>query len=236
MQFPLTRQIVVFDTETTGVDPKQDKLVELAGASVHPEYQQFTTFCNPGRSIPPEAMAIHHITETDVIGAPSPEDALISFLNHFEIQPNTCYVAHNAKFDKGMLAAVAPVFAESAHFIDTLKLSWLAFPDAPGFSNQVLRYYLNLTVDVPPDLFPHRALYDVIVTRELFYKLAEIFTIEQMIEISSKPVLLPKVTFGKHKGLTWREVPYSYLKWILEKSDIDDENVIHTARYWSKIK
>ena len=76
----------------------------------------------------------------------------------------------------------------------------------------------------------------MIVTRTLFRKLAEIFTLEQMIELSSKPVLLPKVTFGKHKGLTWREVPYGYLKWILGTSDIDDENVIHTARYWSKIK
>ena len=135
MIIPSKSKVVVFDTETTGVDPAVDRLVELAGASAYSYYSPFTTLVDPGRSIPPEAKAVHHITETDVIGSPSPSAALESFLTHFEHNSSSCYVAHNAKFDKGMLAAVSPFFAEEATFIDTLKLSWLAFPDAPGFSN-----------------------------------------------------------------------------------------------------
>ena len=58
--------IIIIDTETTGTDPQVDRLVELAGVPLSPTCRDFSTLVNPGREIPPEAKAIHHITEEDV--------------------------------------------------------------------------------------------------------------------------------------------------------------------------
>jgi exodeoxyribonuclease X len=47
---------------------------------------------------------------------------------------------------------------------------------------------------------------------------------------TNEPVLLPKVTFGKHRGQAWTDVPVDYLQWILRQQDMN-ENVVHTARH-----
>jgi len=64
----LDRPIVFFDLETTGVDPANDRIVEISGIRVAPDGQREarTWLINPGRPIPPEATAIHNITDADV--------------------------------------------------------------------------------------------------------------------------------------------------------------------------
>jgi exodeoxyribonuclease X len=47
---------------------------------------------------------------------------------------------------------------------------------------------------------------------------------------TNEPVLLPNVTFGKHRGQAWTDVPVDYLQWILRQQDMN-ENVVHTARH-----
>lgn len=68
----MSRRLVFFDCETTGVDPYQDRIVELAihVSGMHP----VTTRINPGRPIPPEASAVHGITDEDVSDAPRFEE------------------------------------------------------------------------------------------------------------------------------------------------------------------
>ena len=43
--------------------------------------------------------------------------------------------------------------------------------------------------------------------------------------------LLPKVTFGKHRGQAWSELPGDYLSWLVNKSDMDADTKF-TARHW----
>jgi exodeoxyribonuclease X len=218
---------VVLDTETTGMEPAVDRLVELAALSVQTD-NLFHSLCNPGRGIPPEVMAIHHITEQMTNGQDSPERVAERM---FSVLPEPkLAIAHNAKFDLPFVKHVAPSW--DPIWICTYKCSVMTWPDAPKHSNQVLRYWLGLKcplLEQFPDLAPHRALYDIIVTREIFRTLLQFNTLEQLILWSSGPLLLPKVPFGKHKDKLWSEVDYGYLKWCLTQSDMN-EDVLYTAR------
>lgn len=69
----LTRPLCVLDTETTGVDVREDRLVEIAILTVHPDGSviPFVRRINPGRPITPAASAVHGITNADVTTMPS---------------------------------------------------------------------------------------------------------------------------------------------------------------------
>ena len=68
----LTRPLTFFDLETTGVDPDNDRIVQIALVRVEPggARRTFTSLVNPGRPIPPQATAVHHITDDDVKDQP----------------------------------------------------------------------------------------------------------------------------------------------------------------------
>jgi len=53
-------------------------------------------------------------------------------------------------------------------------------------------------------------------------------TLEQMMEASNRPALLPRLGFGKHAKTPIAEVPVGYLNWITRQADMD-ENVRHTV-------
>lgn len=72
MKLNLKRPIVFFDLETTGVDASKDRIVEISMVKVMPDGEEIvkTRRINPGMPIPPEATAIHGITDADVAGEP----------------------------------------------------------------------------------------------------------------------------------------------------------------------
>lgn len=246
--------LIVLDLETTGVDPAVDRVVELAWCrpsasdvrTVNRDPQEATAamggiLVDPGRDIPPEASAVHHIREVDVAGAPILEEALAY------IPKADAYVAHNSRFDVEFL----PVEFRSAPWIDTYRAALWTWPDAPGHSNQCLRYWLELDdsdLVLPPDLFPHRALFDALTTAGILRALLRIHPVEQLLEWSKKPALLPRVTFGKFgpggdecgpdgRGLAWSKVRRDYLEWMFQKDKNGeakqwDQDVEFTARYY----
>ena len=69
---PLDRPIVIFDTETTGTNPRTDRIVEIACVKIRPDGRRETweKRLNPGMPIPPGSTAIHRISDADVAGAP----------------------------------------------------------------------------------------------------------------------------------------------------------------------
>lgn len=215
----MEKRVRIIDCETTGFDPEEDRLVEIAAVDWVDGFFEpaRSTLVNPGIPIPPTASAVHHITDRMVADAPSPEEALRAF------DGELIYCAHNSRFDRGFLPF-------HAHWICTYRVALNLWPDAPGFSNQVLRYFLKLE-DPPEDLGPpHRAAHDAWVTSRIFAFALETLSAARMIEISSRPALLPSFTFGKHAGQPIAEIPRSYLSWILSKGDEFDEDVLHTAR------
>ena len=73
MQLNLKKPIVFFDLETTGVDITHDRIVEISLIKVMPSGEEIekTRRVNPGIPIPPEATAVHHITDEDVANEPT---------------------------------------------------------------------------------------------------------------------------------------------------------------------
>ena len=69
----LERPVVFLDLEATGVWPEKDRIVEIALIKIMPDGKEelFHTRVNPEMKIPPESIAIHHITDEDVKGAPT---------------------------------------------------------------------------------------------------------------------------------------------------------------------
>ena len=73
MNLHLTKPVVFFDLETTGVSPTNDRVVELSYLKVMPDGTEISkTFrVNPGMHIPETATAVHHITDDDVRDCPT---------------------------------------------------------------------------------------------------------------------------------------------------------------------
>jgi len=223
----------VLDTETTGIPTDEDRqaLVEvgrcdLSSALVVGDPEAMLV--NPRRPIPPEAKAVHHITDEDVAGAPPIDRALI-WLG--EGAP-TLYAAHNADFDRQFFGT------RDTPIICTYKVALRFWPDLPSHGNQFLRYYLELPVDRVKADPPHRAGPDSYVTAHLLARImveatARGISTDRMLAWSKGPPLFHKVAFGKHRGMLWQDLPSDYLRWILDKSDMDD-NTKANAKHWLK--
>ena len=220
--------ILVIDTETTGIDPFTDKVVELAGVGLTGGV--WSGLVSPGGPIPPEASAVHHLTEASFSGEgvwPDLTAAWVDMLRHCKTMPEA-YAAHNSTFDRGFIARLG--YGGSAPWLCTWRCALHLWPDAPAYGNQVLRYYLGLKPGLPPGLAPHRALYDAIVTSELLKEMLKLKTLTELLELQHKPVLLKTVRFGKHAGKLWNDVPREYLRWMLSQ-DFDGD-ILHTAKHY----
>lgn len=124
---PLATDVVVLDTETTGLSFKDCELIEICAArlSAEGEAERFQTFVNPGRPIPPEIKALTGIGDLDVAGAPSPADAVAALAEFVGGLP---IIAHNASFDRTFIESVPGGGAVSDIWIDSLALSRIALP------------------------------------------------------------------------------------------------------------
>lgn len=99
-----TLDFVAFDTETTGLSPASEGLVEVAAVRfdlVTGAKEYFQTLVNPGKSIPWAATNVHGITDDMVFEAPPIEKVLPSL---FRFMEGAIPLAHNAPFDIGFLS------------------------------------------------------------------------------------------------------------------------------------
>ena len=123
----LEDDVVVLDTETTGLSYKDCALIEICAARVSQagESERFHTFVNPGRPIPPEIKALTGIGDLDVANAPTPEEAVAALADFVGGLP---IIAHNASFDRTFIEAVPGGGSVSDIWIDSLALSRIALP------------------------------------------------------------------------------------------------------------
>jgi exodeoxyribonuclease X len=216
----------VIDTETTGIDPAEHALVEVAAVDVVDEALRRinSSLINPQRSIPPEASAVHHITDLDVIGAPLARDAVPEIVLPDD---EKIYVAHNSAFEQSFLEPYLP----GAHWICTFKAAKRVWPQAPNHKNQTLRYFLNLPVERDRADQSHRAGPDAYVTAHLFLRLLREASVEQMLQWTKEPVYMPLCPIGEDKGFKdkpWAEVEVGFLRWMIDKP-IDNKDAIWHA-------
>lgn len=216
--------IRVVDFETCGMEPPAE-VVEVGYCDLVQTDALGWQVENPVswlcgvQSIPPETRAVHHISMADVAGLePFNREAL------FEEEGTSAVAviaAHSMAFEEQWLQAdgLMPTLC-------TLKAALRVWPDAPGHSNSVLRYWLEdqglLSLDHDTAMPPHRAGPDAYVTAHILKALfAAGATGKEMVAWTRLPRLMPKITFGKHKGAQWHEAPADYLSWVATKSDLD---------------
>lgn len=221
----------VIDFETTGIpdDDNEHSVCEFGFVDVCAEskelLKQHGQLASPTTDMDVQARATHHIDPKEAMTG-LPWGNAEKILTHESATPETTiiYVAHNADFEKKFFDP------ENAMWIDTYKVALVLYPDAPGHSNQVLKYYLGVE-DKPEHHPPHRALPDCMVTAEILLKMAELKTFNEMIQISKQPAYLTKIGFGKHRGEKFEDLPKDYLQWISRQHDMDAAVVAAANRY-----
>jgi len=220
-------KLIVIDTETSDLPERGGSMIELAWITLaSPDwkptssYEKYIQYSGP---ISVTAQAQNHIRAdrlTEKYGAVLREQAIMALLN--EVEPDSFLVAHNSDFDSKFLPEL------KNPWICTYRVSKCIWPEAPGHSNQVLRYWL----DIEPDLSiaanikqraPHQALYDVATTVGILQKMLTRHTPAELNQMTSQPRLLKCIEFGKHKGTEFKNIPRDYLVWLRGQPVLDTD-------------
>lgn len=155
---------VVFDSETTGLDPDRDKVVQLGAVRVVNgrivPAEVFDTLVNPGMPIPPGSTKVHRVTDAMVADAPPFATVCTAFHGFAR---GAVIVAHNAPFDMAFLHRErASSGASFDHpVLDTVHLSAVVFGGSEDHTLDAL--CKRLDIDIPADQ-RHTAMGDAVAT------------------------------------------------------------------------
>lgn len=164
-------KFVVIDLETTGHSIENgDRIIEIGIVVIENNQitKEFSTFLKPNKIIPPFISNLTGISDEDLEDAPVFSEKANEIKQIIE---GSYIVAHNITFDLGFLngefqSHKMPLIKNQV--LDTVELSRVLFPSAPGFKLGQLAEYFDLS-----HRDPHRALSDAYVTAELFLILKE---------------------------------------------------------------
>jgi DNA polymerase-3 subunit epsilon len=141
---------IALDTETTGLDPQNHRIVEIACIELHnhlPTGRRWQSYVNPEREMAADAAEIHGLTTEFLRDKPLFAQMAAEFLAFIGDAP---LVIHNAEFDLAFLnaelvrAGLAPLPAERA--IDTLSMARRKFPGAQASLDALCRRFeIDLT-------------------------------------------------------------------------------------------
>lgn len=165
---------IVFDTETTGLDPyKGDRLVEIGCIELlnrFPTGRTFHRYINPERDMPQEAFAVHGLSSDFLKDKPlfgSIAEELLEFIGEAAL------VAHNATFDLSFLNAELELIKRPSipreRLVDTLLLARRKYP---GGSNRLDDLCVRFGIDNGRRT-KHGALLDAELLAEVYVELVE---------------------------------------------------------------
>ncbi|MDY6922620.1 MAG: DUF3820 family protein [Pseudomonadota bacterium] len=225
----------VVDLETSGGD-RTAEILEVGVVDVSPDgaggwvaAPPVTRLFRPRGPISVHAMAVHHLTPEDFCDD-DPHCDEYRLREMLMAGPGVgaadVMVAHSAGFERGFIADTA---TGGLPWICTVRSAKAVWPQAPGHSNQVLRYWRGLKLDPALANPAHRAGPDAWVTAHLLIDLLKEATVEQMLEWTRAPRRLDRIPFGKHRGRAWGEAPEDYLRWMAGQGDMDAD-VVAAAR------
>ncbi len=218
----------VVDVETTGLDPRVDRVVEVACLRVAGGHivERFVSLVDPARAIPGRASDVHGIYAADVDGAP----------RLAELEPrlraltaDAVVVAHNARFDMSFLHCMAmrPVLC-------TMQMA-RRLVDAPSYRNETLRAHLQLRPE-RQHARAHRAEADADVTTALLLELLRRYaylrpgaTVADLLATIARPTAVERFAFGLHRGQSAARVPTRTLRRMIRDDRVDWPGVRHIA-------
>lgn len=232
---PLDRPVVVFDTETTGTNPRADRIVEIACLKIHPDGRRETWIrrLNPGVAIPPASTAIHGISDADVEGCArfsnvAPE--LAGFLEGCDLAGYNITGFDLPALRVEFLRARVPFEIRGRRILDAQKIF---FAQEPRSLSAAARFYCQAEHEGA-----HGALADTEMTlRVLAGQLArypklprsvaelhELYCagLDQDIDPEGRFRLIngePTVNFGKNRGRALKDISREepgFLRWILK--------------------
>lgn len=235
--------LVFLDFETTGLE-ESDKIcsagiIASENGNVFCEYE----LINEGKKIPPKASSIHHITNEDIKDKPAFKESRTWHILQKYNNEDATLIAHNAPFELKMLQSHN--FFWNGNVIDTLRTTRHLIPECDFFSLQFLRYELKLYKEEQKErtkcmhdehknrCSAHNALCDALCVKLLYEYLLEIKSHLELVELTSKSVIVQKLDFGKYKGRYIEEISMcdrGYLEWMLQNIEDLDEDLRYSIK------
>ena len=159
--------VVAFDTETTGLDIKKARIVEIGAVRVAPGQRKFedtfSTLVNPGIKIPRTATGIHGIGDDDVASAPEFPGAMAEFARW----AGPCLaVGYSVAFDIAVFEvehARCRLQWSIPRVVDVQELVQALGPELPNWSLETVAAWLGISVGDR-----HRALPDALLAAQIF--------------------------------------------------------------------
>ena len=161
---------VVFDTETTGLDAKTARIVQIGAVRIAQgrldRADRFELFVDPGEPIPPASTRIHGICDADVAIADGFPGAFAKFRDW---SADAVLIGYSTGFDLGMIKAETGRAGTSwtpPRCLDVRHLAQLLAPPLPDLALDTVAGWLDLEIE-----HRHSALGDAVATAEVYLKL-----------------------------------------------------------------
>ncbi len=215
----MSKRPIFYDTETTGLSAERDRIIEIAAYDPL-NGSSFVKLVNPGCPIPPDATAIHKISNAMVADAPGFAKVAEEFIQFCDGE--VILIAHNNDtFDLHFLRnefARNNLLMPSWKFLDSLKWARKYRPDLPRHTLQYLREMYGIAANNA-----HRALDDVVVLHQIFTLMTGDLSIVQIMELmeQQRQQELTTMPFGKHQGKPLSTLPKDYVTWLGSSGALD---------------
>ena len=186
---------VVFDVETTGFSPIDDRIIEMGAVKIQDGkvIDNFSEFTDPGFHIPYRITELTTIDDATVAGCPSFDNILDKFMDFCK---DSVLVAHNAEFDISFIKS--SMHRMGIHFdyeyIDTLELSRFLLPDLKKHKLDVLTSMFNINLENH-----HRAIDDATATGFVFLKLLDLLKEQNCLDLDALSKIKSKNYYNVHK-------------------------------------
>ena len=236
------------DVESTGVDLKNDRIIQLAFIKeVNDEITAFNDLCYTDIEMNDTVIAIHHITNAMLEDKywPYETDSFLE-LEKGNIEENF-FVSHGNELDVAMLENEELELKMAC--IDTDKCSRILLKEASGYTLSSLMKQYGLEEQAEKvaksiglaNLEAHDALTDALWHYVLFkFLMTKVENnVEKLVELTSTPILLEKISFGKYKNKTFEEVMRrdpEDMVWMYVNVSKDWIDLDYTLTYWLKTK